>query len=164
MTGLEQAARCMTAVSRFCHRCLYGGGRAVPAVRMIINSRMEWLQSVTNRHLTDWPNQLPDMTGRVCPAPCEARVFRRLTGLDYYSKQWKIYYRTDLNMVGLSTLVSHASDGKSCGVGSGPQKFPLPGDWSTRPCTIFERDDRFGGLLIYGIQTWNCQSQLLNDG
>ncbi|GAA3187219.1 glutamate synthase subunit beta [Lentilactobacillus kefiri] len=158
----EQAARCMNCGIPFCHHgVFYGGGRAVAGCPND-NLIPEWNdlvyqsrdQQAFNR-LTK-TNYLPDMTGRVCPAPCEAACVQALNGPGITirnNEKFIIEQGFKYGWVVDSGKPAHRTGKKVAVVGSGPAGISVA--WRLNQLghsvTIFERDDRFGGLLMYGI-------------
>ncbi|MHA8138008.1 glutamate synthase subunit beta [Lactobacillaceae bacterium Scapto_B20] len=157
-----QAARCMNCGVPFClHGVFYGGGKAVSGCPND-NLIPEWNDMIfKNKYKRAFDrltktNPLPDMTGRVCPAPCEASCVQGLNGPGITIREnekfiieqgfmngWVVESGKPLKRTGKKVAV----------IGSGPTGIAAA--WRLNQLghsvTVFERDDRFGGLLMYGI-------------
>ncbi len=158
----QQAARCMNCGIPFCHHGIfYGGGRAVSGCPND-NLIPEWNDLIyKNRDQQAFErltrtNYLPDMTGRVCPAPCEVACVQALNGSGITirnNEKFIIEQAFKNGWVVDSGKPLHRTGKKIAIVGSGPAG--LSAAWRLNQLghsvTIYERDDRFGGLLMYGI-------------
>ena len=99
---------------------------------------------------------LPDMTGRVCPAPCEVSCVQALNGAGITirnNEKFIIEQAFKHGWVVDSGKPLHRTGKKIAVVGSGPAGIAAA--WRLNQLghavTLFERDDRFGGFLMYGI-------------
>lgn len=171
----QQAARCMNCGIPFCHHgVFYGGGRAVAGCPND-NLIPEWNDLVYQsrdqqafERLTK-TNYLPDMTGRVCPAPCEAACVQALNGPGITirnNEKFIIEQGFKYGWVVDSGKPLHRTGKKIAVIGSGPAGISVA--WRLNQLghsvTIFERDDRFGGLLMYGIPNMKLPKTSLNAG
>ena len=155
----EQGARCMDCGVPFCHTGTLVGGMAsgCPVNNLIpewndLVYRGLWHEALDRLHKT---NNFPDFTGRVCPAPCETACVLGISeppvtikNLEYaiaergWEEGW-IVSETPAARTGKKVAV----------IGSGPaglcaaQQLNKAGHL----VTVFERADRPGGLLMYGI-------------
>lgn len=168
----EQAARCMNCGIPFCHHGIfYGGGRAVSGCPND-NLIPEWNDLVyRNRDQAAFErltktNFLPDMTGRVCPAPCEASCVQTLNGPGITirnNEKFIIEQGFKNGWVVDSGKPLHRTGKKIAVVGSGPAGISAA--WRLNQLghsvTIFERDDRFGGLLMYGIPNMKLPKEVV---
>jgi len=157
----EQGARCMDCGIPFCHKgCPLGN--IIPDWNDLVY-RGRWRPAIDRLHST---NNFPEFTGRVCPAPCEEACVLNLNNdpvtIKLIEKQiidhaWKEGW-----------VVPHiptARTGKTIAVvGSGPaglgcaQQLARAGHW----VTVFERADRIGGLLRYGIPDFKLEKLLVD--
>lgn len=157
----EQAARCMDCGIPFCHKgCPLG------------NNIPEWNDAVYHSdweyavEIADSTNNFPEFTGRVCPAPCEGAcvlgINRPPVTIEYIEKYIaekgfeKGFYKP---------FVPEVRTGKKVAViGSGPaglaaaEQLNKAGHW----VTVFERDDRIGGLLRYGIPDFKMEKWVID--
>lgn len=158
----EQAARCMDCGIPFCHTgVFYGGKRAVSGCPND-NLIPEWNDLVYRGEIEKaWErlsrtNPLPEMTGRVCPAPCEKSCTEALNGSGvaiHDNERFIIDTAFENDWVRATGLPKEKTDFKVAIIGSGPAG--LSAAWRLNQLghsvTIYERSDKFGGLLMYGI-------------
>lgn len=158
----RQAARCMNCGVPHCHAgFFYSGGRAVSGCPND-NLIPEWNDLVYRKEdkraferLTK-TNPLPEFTGRVCPAPCEVACNEALHGQGITIKdneRFIIEQAFKYDWVIDSGMPLHRNGIKVAIIGSGPAG--LSAAWQLNKfgfdVTVYERDDRPGGLTMYGI-------------
>lgn len=158
----EQAARCMNCGIPFCHTgVFYGGKRAVSGCPND-NLIPEWNDLVFRGQFKKAferlvrTNPIPEMTGRVCPAPCEKSCTEGLNGSGiaiHDNERFIIDTAFENDWVKETGLPQKRTGFKVAVVGSGPAG--LSAAWRLNQLghsvTVYERSDRFGGLLMYGI-------------
>ena len=158
----KQAARCMTCGVPFCHSgTFYGGGRAVSGCPND-NLIPEWNDLVYKGDYKraferlSRTNPFPEMTGRVCPAPCEKGCTEGLNGAGvtiHDNERFIIDTAFENGWVEDSGRPLYRTGFKVAVIGSGPAG--LAAAWRLNQLghnvTVYERSDRFGGLLMYGI-------------
>ncbi|MEK6569359.1 MAG: glutamate synthase subunit beta, partial [candidate division NC10 bacterium] len=157
----KQAARCMDCGIPFCHQgCPLGN--LIPDWNDLIY-RNRWQDAIDRLHAT---NNFPEFTGTLCPAPCEGSCV-----LDINNDP------VTIRAIELATIDHAFEEGwvkpeppavrtgrKIAVVGSGPaglaaaQQLNRAGHW----VTVFERDDRIGGLLRYGIPEFKMEKRVLD--
>ena len=154
-----QGARCMDCGIPFCHSGLIINGAAsgCPINNLIpewndLVYRGRWHQAVERLQQT---NNFPEFTGRVCPAPCEGACVLGMKKPAVTIKQLEcaiIDHAFEHGWIALQLPVVRTGK-KVAVVGSGPAglacaaQLNKAGHW----VTVFERADRPGGLLMYGI-------------
>ncbi len=156
-----QAARCMDCGIPFCHKgCPLGN--IIPDWNDLVY-RGRWREAIDRLHST---NNFPDFTGRVCPAPCEEACVLNINDdpvtikqvekqiIDYAYKQgWVV------------PLVPTRRTGKRVAVvGSGPAGLACAQQLARagHDVTVFERADRVGGLLRYGIPDFKLEKHYID--
>jgi glutamate synthase (NADPH) small chain len=156
----SQGARCMDCGVPFCHTgCPLGN--VIPDWNDLVY-RNRWREAVEALHKT---NDFPEFTGWVCPAPCEAACVLGINDSPVTIKQIEV------------SIVSHAfrkgwiqpqppkvRTGKSVSiVGSGPAGLACAAQLNRRghTVTVFERSDRVGGLLTYGIPDFKLEKWIV---
>jgi len=157
----EQASRCMDCGIPFCS----GGcplGNLIPDWNDLVY-RDNWRQAIDRLHAT---NNFPEFTGRLCPAPCEAACVLGINSdpvtieqieLEIIEKAWSEGWVTPL----MPTTVTERSVAV---VGSGPAGLAAAQQLTRagHAVTVFERDDRIGGLLRYGIPDFKMEKRFLD--
>ncbi len=155
----NQGARCMDCGVPFCHTGELIGRLATgcPVNNLIpewnhLVYQGKWREALDRLHLT---NNFPEFTGRVCPAPCEGSC---VLGINEPPVTIKSIERTIVDR-GFENgwvvpRIPENRTGKSVAViGSGPSGLAAADmlNQDGHEVTVFERDDRIGGLLMYGI-------------
>src|SRR5579862_760303 len=157
----KQAARCMDCGVPFCHTgCPLGN--IIPDWNDLVY-RNQWRDAIDRLHLT---NNFPEFTGRLCPAPCESSCVLginepavtikqiEVTIIDRAWKEGWIKPQPAANKTGKKVAV----------VGSGPAGLACAQQLARvgHDVTVFERADRPGGLLRYGIPEFKMEKRILN--
>ncbi len=154
-----QGARCMDCGVPFCHQgvMLEGGATGCPVNNLIpewndLIYRGRWKEAIARLHHT---NNFPEFTGRVCPAPCEAGC---VLGINEPAVTIHDNERTIVDHAFAEGWVvaepPESRTGKQVAVvGSGPAGLACAAQLNRagHSVTVFERADRIGGLLMYGI-------------
>ncbi|MDR2464810.1 MAG: glutamate synthase subunit beta [Streptococcaceae bacterium] len=167
-----QASRCMSCGVPFCHQGnFYGETRAVSGCPND-NLIPEWNDYLSRGDVKNAffrlsrTNPLPEMTGRVCPAPCEAGCTEYLngSGVTIHDNERFIIDRAFEEGWIYETGIPTEKNGKRIAiVGSGPAG--LSAAWRANQVgfdvTVFEKNDRFGGLLMYGIPNMKLDKSIV---
>jgi len=152
----NQGARCMDCGIPFCHTgCPLGN--IIPDWNDLV-FRNRWREAIDRLHAT---NNFPEFTGRVCPAPCEAACVLGINEDPVAIKQIEMSIADRAFDEGWITAEPPAvRTGKSVAVvGSGPAGLAAAQQLNRagHRVTVFERADRPGGLLMYGIPDFKLE-------
>jgi glutamate synthase (NADPH/NADH) small chain len=157
----NQAARCMDCGVPFCNNGCPLGNKIPDWNDLVYQS--QWKEALESLLST---NNFPEWTGRICPAPCEEACVLAINDkavaiktieqsiVDYgFAKGW-VVARPPATRTGKKVAV----------IGSGPaglaaaQQLNRAGHW----VTVFERSDRPGGLLLYGIPDFKMDKSTID--
>uniref|UniRef100_A0A6U3PC01 4Fe-4S ferredoxin-type domain-containing protein n=3 Tax=Ditylum brightwellii TaxID=49249 RepID=A0A6U3PC01_9STRA len=155
-----QAARCMDCGTPFCQT--HSGcpvNNLIPEWNNLVYQG-QWADAIDRLHKT---NNFPEFTGRVCPAPCEGSCVAGLVdgpvtikNIEYsiVDRAWQdglIQPRIPRERSGMTVAV----------VGSGPAGLATADQLNQmgHKVTVFERADRVGGLLMYGIPNMKLEKE-----
>jgi glutamate synthase (NADPH) small chain len=157
----EQAARCMDCGIPFCHQgCPLGN--LIPDWNDLVY-RDQWADAIDRLHAT---NNFPEFTGTLCPAPCEGScvlginedpVSIKAVELSIIDKAWENGW--------IKPEIAEKKTGKKVAViGSGPAGMAAAQQLARagHDVTLFERDDRIGGLMRYGIPEFKMEKKRLD--
>jgi glutamate synthase (NADPH/NADH) small chain len=156
----RQAARCMDCGIPFCHQgCPLGN--LVPDWNDLVY-RGEWREASERLHAT---NNFPEFTGSLCPAPCEGACVLGINDLPVTIKAVELAIVERAWAEGwIRPAPPAAETGKTVAiVGSGPAGLAAAQQLrrAGHRVTVFERADRAGGLLRYGIPEFKMEKRLL---
>jgi len=156
-----QASRCMDCGIPFCHQgCPLGN--LIPDWNDLVY-RDQWNDAIERLHAT---NNFPEFTGTLCPAPCEGScvlginddpVTIKAVELSIIDKAWENGW--------IKPEIAENKTGKSVAViGSGPAGMAAAQQLARagHDVTVFERDDRIGGLMRYGIPEFKMEKKRLD--
>ena len=164
-----QGARCMDCGIPFCHRgeMMQGGASGCPINNLIpewndLIYRGRWKEALDRLHHT---NNFPEFTGRVCPAPCEAGCVLSINepAVTIHDNERAIIDKGfDMGWV-VAEPPEIRTDKKIAVVGSGPAGLSCAAQLNKagHNVTVFERDDRVGGLLMYGIPNMKLDKEVV---
>ena len=157
----DQASRCMDCGIPYCHNSC-PVNNVIPEWNSLVYEK-DWKNALETLHAT---NNFPEFTGRICPAPCEAACTLNLDDnpvtiksiersiIDKgYEEGWVI------------PMINKKKTGKKIAIiGSGPaglasaQQLARAG----HNVTVFEKNDRIGGLLRYGIPNFKMEKHYID--
>jgi len=152
----QQAARCMDCGIPFCHQGCPVNNQ-IPDWNSLVY-RDQWRSALINLHST---NNFPEFTGRICPAPCEASctlniddnpVTIKTIECEIVDRGWREGWIEPQP----AALVSGR---RVAVVGSGPAGLACSQQLARagHAVTLFEKNDRIGGLLRYGIPDFKME-------
>jgi len=160
-TVQRQAARCMDCGIPFCNNgCPLGN--LIPDWNDLA-FRDKWEDALVSLHST---NNFPEFTGLVCPAPCEAACVLGINQDPVTIKQveWEII-RRGWDEGWVKPVKAQRRTGRSVAVvGSGPAGLAAAQQLSRagHTVTVFEKSDRVGGLLRYGIPDFKLEKWIID--
>ncbi len=157
----QQGARCMDCGIPFCHKgCPLGN--IIPDWNDLVY-RGRWKDAIDRLHST---NNFPEFTGRICPAPCEEACVLRINDDPVTIKQIEKQIIDHAFKEGWIVPVPPAQrTGKRIAVvGSGPAGLAAAAQLNRAGHTVevFERADRIGGLLMYGIPDFKLEKWIVD--
>ncbi|MFL5120986.1 MAG: glutamate synthase subunit beta, partial [Microvirga sp.] len=156
----DQAARCMDCGIPYCHNGCPVNNQ-IPDFNDLVY-KDDWHEALRNLQST---NNFPEFTGRVCPAPCEASCTLNLEEAPVTIKTIECAIADRGWQEGW--IVPEPADtltGKRVAVvGSGPAGLAAAQQLRRmgHAVTVFEKDDRIGGLLRYGIPDFKLEKEVI---
>ena len=157
----QQGARCMECGVPFCHTGCPVNNQIPDWNDLVYKGR--WQEAIRRLHAT---NNFPEFTGRICPAPCEAACVLGINQPPVTIKQIE------------KTIVEHAweagwikpepapvkSGKKVAVIGSGPAGLAAAQQLcrAGHEVTLYEKNDRIGGLLRYGIPNFKLEKHVID--
>jgi glutamate synthase (NADPH/NADH) small chain len=156
-----QAARCMDCGIPFCHNgCPVNN--IIPDFNELVY-RQDWKHALEVLHST---NNFPEFTGRICPAPCESACTLNINSdaVGIKSIEHKIIDK-GWEEGWVKAQPAAQPTGKSVAVvGSGPAGLAAAQQLARagHAVTVFEKNDRVGGLLRYGIPDFKLDKMLID--
>ncbi|MGB3545053.1 glutamate synthase subunit beta [Rubrivirga sp.] len=155
-----QARRCMDCGVPFCQAgCPLGN--AIPDFNEAVQQE-RWRDAYDVLSAT---NNFPEFTGRICPAPCESACVLGLAADPVTIEQIEQAVAEKAFQAGWVKPSRAALTGKTVGVvGSGPAGLAAAAQLASvgHTVTVYERDDRPGGLLRYGVPDFKLSKDLLD--
>ena len=157
----EQSARCMDCGVPFCHSgCPLGN--VIPE----FNDAVYQNDFPTAYGILRSTNNFPEFTGRICPAPCEAAC---VLGINQDPVTIELIEKAISDHAYDNSLVkvkppAYRTGQKVAVIGSGPAGLTVADELNQAGhlVTVFERDDRIGGLLRYGIPDFKLEKNILD--
>ncbi|NNM81236.1 MAG: glutamate synthase subunit beta [Burkholderiales bacterium] len=157
----QQGARCMDCGIPFCHSgCPVNN--IIPDWNDLVY-RNRWQEAIEVLHST---NNFPEFTGRICPAPCEAACTLNFndTAVAIKSIEHAIIDRAWEEGWVKPQIAAVKTGRKVAVVGSGPAGLACSQQLARagHAVTLFEKNDRIGGLLRYGIPDFKMEKHLID--
>jgi glutamate synthase (NADPH/NADH) small chain len=158
----QQAARCMDCGIPYCHAAGCPVKNRIPEFNELVFED-RWREAAENLHST---NNFPEVTGRVCPAPCEAACTLAINDQPVNIKhiEYQIAERAFSEGWVRPARARHKTGRKVGVVGSGPAGLAAAQQLARagHEVVVFERDDRIGGLLRYGIPDFKLEKRFID--
>lgn len=165
-----QGARCMNCGVPFCQSSMVLNGMATGCP--LHNLIPEWNDEIFNNNLVHAlsrlvkTNDFPEFTGRVCPALCEAACTCGMndTPITVKENELALIENGFESGIVLPNIPAVRSDKKIAVIGSGPSGLAVANRLNQRGhyVTVFERQDRIGGLLMYGIPNMKLEKAVVH--
>jgi glutamate synthase (NADPH) small chain len=157
----EQGARCMDCGIPFCHSSCPLANLIPDWNDMVYNGR--WEAAIRRLHAT---NNFPEFTGRICPAPCEAGC---VLGISQPAVSIKLMERSIVDRAWEEGWIHPEPPEQNTGkrvavVGSGPAGLAAAQQLrrAGHSVTVYEKNDRLGGLMRYGIPNFKLEKHVLD--
>src|SRR5271170_4945907 len=157
----QQGARCMDCGVPFCHTGCPINNIIPDWNELVYENR--WEEAVRRLHAT---NNFPEFTGRICPAPCEAAC---VLGINAPAVSIKVIERTIIDHAFEQGWIHPEPPRQRTGkrvavVGSGPAGMAAAQQLARagHSTTLFEKADRIGGLLRYGIPDFKMEKHSID--
>ncbi len=157
----EQGARCMDCGVPFCHTGCPVNNIIPDWNDLVYNAR--WEAAIRRLHAT---NNFPEFTGRICPAPCEAAC---VLGINQPPVSIKLIERSIVERAWDEGWIHPEPPEENSGrrvavVGSGPSGLAAAQQLrrSGHSVTVYEKNDRIGGLLRYGIPNFKLEKWVVD--
>jgi len=155
-----QGARCMDCGIPFCHKgCPLGN--IIPDWNDLVY-RGRWREAIERLH---WTNNFPEFTGRVCPAPCEEAC---VLNINSNPVTIKLIEKSIIDHAWAEGWIAPRPNPRKTNkrvavVGSGPAGLACAQQLARagHAVTLYERSDRVGGLLMYGIPDFKMEKSLV---
>ena len=157
----EQGARCMDCGVPFCHTGCPLNNLIPDWNDLVYNAR--WPNAIRRLHAT---NNFPEFTGRICPAPCEAACVLAITEP---AVSIKLIERSIVDRAWDEGWIQpeppeHETGRRVAVVGSGPAGLAAAQQLrrAGHSVTVYEKNDRIGGLMRYGIPNFKMEKRILD--
>ncbi len=158
----RQAARCMDCGIPFCHGVGCPLENSIPDINELVYKN-RWQQACEMLHSS---NNFPEITGRVCPAPCEAACTLSVNDEPVLIRhiEFQIVER-GFEQGWIKPMPASAKTGKRVAiVGSGPAGLAVAQQLARagNDVVVFEKDEQPGGLMRYGIPDFKLEKRIID--
>jgi len=158
----RQAARCMDCGIPFCHGVGCPLESCIPDINELIYTN-RWRDACDQLHSA---NNFPEITGRVCPAPCEAACTLSINDEPVTIRQieCQIVERGFAEGWIRPRVAEHKTNKRIAVIGSGPAGLAAAQQLARagHDVVVFEKDERIGGLLRYGIPDFKLEKHIID--
>jgi len=159
---IQQAARCIDCGIPFCHGVGCPLGNNIPEFNDLIY-KGRWQKACQLLHST---NNFPEITARVCPAPCETACTLAINDEPVFIRQieFQIVERGFENGWIKPVIAKQKTGKKVAVIGSGPAGLAVAQQLARagHSVVVFEKNEKVGGLLRYGIPDFKLEKQILD--
>jgi NAD(P)H-dependent glutamate synthase small subunit len=159
---IQQAARCIDCGIPFCHGVGCPLGNNIPEFNDMIY-KGQWQKACEMLHST---NNFPEITARVCPAPCETACTLAINDEPVFIRQIE-YQIVERGFAEgwIKPIIAKKKTGKKAAViGSGPAGLAAAQQLARagHSVVVFEKDEKIGGLLRYGIPDFKLEKNVID--
>ena len=159
---IQQAARCIDCGIPFCHGVGCPLGNNIPEFNDMIY-KGQWRKACQLLHST---NNFPEITARVCPAPCETACTLAINDEPVFIRQieYQIVERS-FNQGWIKPIIAKEKTGKRVAIiGSGSAGLAAAQELARagHNVVVFEKDEKIGGLLRYGIPDFKLEKHIID--
>ncbi len=159
---IQQAARCIDCGIPFCHGLGCPLGNNIPEFNDMIY-KGQWQKACQLLHST---NNFPEITARICPAPCETACTLAINDEPVFIRQieFQIVERGFENGWIKPVIAKQKTGKKVAVIGSGPAGLAAAQQLvrAGHGVVIFEKDEKIGGLLRYGIPDFKLEKNVID--
>lgn len=157
----QQATRCMDCGVPFCHQAC-PLGNIIPEFNDLVRQN-RWFEAFERLHAT---NNFPEFTGRLCPAPCEGGCVLGINDDEVTIKNIELAIaEKGFEQGWVRPIVPSFDTGQHIAViGSGPAGLAAAQQLTRagHDVTVFERDEKIGGLMRYGVPDYKMEQKYLD--
>jgi glutamate synthase (NADPH) small chain len=158
----RQARRCMDCGIPFCHGAGCPLGNRIPEFNEMVY-KGQWKLACENLHST---NNFPEITGRICPAPCETACTLGVNDQPVLIRhiEYQIVERGFDEGWIVPQVARHKTGKRIAVIGSGPAGLAAAQQLARagHDVTVFEKDERPGGLLRFGIPDFKLDKRIID--
>jgi glutamate synthase (NADPH/NADH) small chain len=158
----DQAARCIDCGIPFCHGAGCPVGNSIPDLNELVY-KGQWEQACQLLHST---NNFPEITGRVCPAPCETACTLAVNDEPVMIRHIEFQVvEKGFERGWIKPLPAKQKTGKHVAIaGSGPAGLAVAQQLARagHDVVVFEKDEQPGGMLRYGIPDFKLEKRIID--